>query len=246
MSGLTISDIKMTRNGLKSVKRQKTVSELVVQQILDLVKNGELKPGEKLPSERHLSSILNVSRPTVREALRGLSILGVLEIQHGGGVFVTSLEAAELLEPLDFFVSLSPQNMAELFDARIEIEATVAAISASNITTQSLQYMQKLLDAQLLDIDDADNFHDMDLEFHKTILDASGNSFLSRIGKMLQILGDQARRSFQKRVEIRRQSILDHQAIMIAFHAKDPVAAGAAMRTHMTNVRNALGEVIDV
>ena len=78
---------------------RKAVSELVVQRILDLIKNGQLQAGEKLPSERDLAQLLDVSRPTVREALRALSILGVLEIRHGGGVFVTSLDASELMNP---------------------------------------------------------------------------------------------------------------------------------------------------
>lgn len=240
MNKRTAATLKVGGSGLSAPISRKAVSELVVQRILDLIKNGQLTPGEKLPSERDLSGILDVSRPTVREALRALSILGVLEIRHGGGVFVTSLEASELLNPLDFFVSLNAQNMAELFDARIEYEPMIAALAAKKISTTDLDYLQELLDAQMADPDNADTFHNTDVEFHKTLLDASGNVFLSRIGKMLQVLGDQARRAFQKEVQVRHQSIADHQVIMAALHARDPNAAKIAMRQHMINVRNAL------
>lgn len=243
MKQRTTSALTVGRMALNQpIVRKKAVSELVVQRVLDLIKDGQLIAGEKLPSERDLAGILDVSRPTVREALRALSILGILEIRHGGGVFVTSLEAGELLNPLDFFVSLNPQNMFELFDARIEYEPMIAAIVATRISNEDLTHLQELLDAQLADPDDANTFHDTDVEFHKTLLDASGNVFLSRVGKMLQFLGDQGRRVLQKENQVRRQSIADHQAIMAALHARDAQAAEKAMRQHMINVRNALKE----
>lgn len=243
MKQRTTSALTVGRMALNQpIVRKKAVSELVVQRVLDLIKDGQLIAGEKLPSERDLAGILDVSRPTVREALRALSILGILEIRHGGGVFVTSLEAGELLNPLDFFVSLNPQNMFELFDARIEYEPMIAAIVATRISNEDLSHLQELLDAQLADPDDANTFHDTDVEFHKTLLDASGNVFLSRVGKMLQFLGDQGRRVLQKENQVRRQSIADHQAIMAALHARDAQAAEKAMRQHMINVRNALKE----
>lgn len=240
MNKRTVTSLKGGVSALRAPIGRKAVSELVVQRVLDLIKNGQLTPGEKLPSERDLTVILEVSRPTVREALRALSILGVLEIRHGGGVFVSSLEASELLNPLDFFVSLNPQNMGELFDARIEYEPMIAALAAERISDTDLSSLQELLDAQLADPHNADLFHDTDVEFHKTLLGASGNVFLSRVGKMLQVLGDQGRRAFQKEKEVRRQSIADHQVIMEAMHARKSDAAKAAMRQHMIHVRNAL------
>ncbi len=240
MNKLTAAKALARKSGLEAPIGRKTVSELVVQRILDLLTSGELVAGEKLPSERDLAGILDISRPTVREALRALSILGVLEIRHGGGVFVTSLEASELLTPLDFFVSLNSKNMGELFDARIEYEPMIASLAAERISDDGRNHLQDLLDAQLADPSNADTFHDTDIEFHKTFMDASGNAFLSRVGKMLQVLGDQGRRAFQKEEQTRRQSIADHQVIMEAMHNRDAKAVESAMRQHMINVRSAL------
>ena len=182
-------------------------------------------------------------RPTLHEALRALSILGVLEIRHGGGIFVTSLEASELLEPLDFFVSLNAENMGDLFDARIHFEPMVAGMAATRLNDEQIDQLQTLVDAQIAAPDDGELFHDTDVEFHKILLDASGNIFLTRVGRMLQVLGDQARRAFQKREQVRHRSIDDHRKILVALHGRDAAATEAAMRQHMINVRNALKEV---
>jgi GntR family transcriptional repressor for pyruvate dehydrogenase complex len=222
---------------------RKTVSELVVQRILDMVREGSLGAGAKLPPERDLAQSLDVSRPTLREALRALQILGVLEIRHGGGVFVTSLDPAELLSPLDLFVTLDARNMAELFDARIQYEPLIARLAAERMDDDGIARLAELVAAQLAAPEDPEVFHDTDVEFHKSILDASGNLFLSRIGKLLQVLGDQGRQAFQKRAGVRLQSIEDHRAILSAFQARDPAAAHRAMQAHMTNVRRALREV---
>jgi GntR family transcriptional regulator, transcriptional repressor for pyruvate dehydrogenase complex len=222
---------------------RQSVPEMVVQRILATIKSGQLSAGDKLPTERDLAAQLDVSRPTVREALRALSILGVLEIRHGGGVFVTALEAAEMLAPLDFFVSLNVQNMAELFDARIQYEPMITGLAAERLTDDALTRLASLVAAQIADPESAELFHDTDVEFHKLILEASGNAFLSRIGKLFQMLGDQGRKALQRRKSSRLQSIEDHQAIMVALAARDPAAAHKAMRQHMINVRNALREV---
>ena len=248
-SGLSAVSGKAEASGITAISGpvgRKAVSELVVQRILDLVKSGHLKAGEKLPPERDLAVQLDVSRPTVREALRALSILGVLEIRRGGGVFVTALDAAELLNPLDFFMSLNSENLAELFDARIQFEPMIAGLAAERLDDSELIRLQDMVDAQVNHPEDADLFHDTDTEFHKTILEASDNVFLSRIGKLLQVLGDQGRRKFQQRKSIRLQSIEDHGVVIAALKTRDSDAAFRAMRQHMVNVRNALREVMGV
>ena len=93
------------------------VAQSVVNRILDLVRTGMLRSGDRLPSERELIDILNISRPSLREAIRALSTLGVVETRHGGGAYVTDLKARTLLAPLDFFLSLSQSNLADVFEA---------------------------------------------------------------------------------------------------------------------------------
>src|SRR5499426_4787667 len=98
-----------------------------------------LRPGDRLPSERELIDILDISRPSLREALRALSMLGVIESRHGGGAFVTDLEARTLLAPLDFFLSLSESNLADVFESRRIIEIEIVRKAALNATVEEIE-----------------------------------------------------------------------------------------------------------
>src|ERR1700748_2611670 len=91
------------------------VGKSVVDGILGLVQSGMLRPGDRLPSERALIDIFAISPPSLREALRALPSLGVIESRHGGGAFVTYLEPRSLLAPLDFFLSLSEANLNDVY-----------------------------------------------------------------------------------------------------------------------------------
>ena len=211
--------------------------------MLDLIRTGDLTAGRRLPTERELAVQFAISRPTVREALRALSILGVLEIRQGDGVYVSSLEATKLLEPLDFFVSLSAPNTSQLFDARIVYEPMTAGLAAERLSDESVERLAEIVVAQQVAPEDAELFHDTDVEFHKILMDGSENVFLARFGKILQLLGDQSRRAFQRRQSMRQQSIRDHEVILDAVRARDADSAAQAMRRHMVNVRNALREM---
>ncbi|MBL4647305.1 MAG: FadR family transcriptional regulator, partial [Rhizobiales bacterium] len=85
--------------------RREGLAEKVLHRILGLIHSGNLKAGDRLPSERNLMEIFAVSRPPIREALSALSVLGVVESRHGGGATITDLDAKKLLAPLDFFLS---------------------------------------------------------------------------------------------------------------------------------------------
>jgi len=90
----------------------------VVGQILELVQTGTLRAGDRLPPEREMIEIFGVSRPMLREALRALNTLGVVRSTHGGGAYISDLEARTLLAPLDFYLSLTRANIEDAFDSR--------------------------------------------------------------------------------------------------------------------------------
>ncbi len=239
---LKIIDFKSSHTG----EGRRPVSEQVVFRVLELIRAGDLTAGRRLPTERELAVQFAISRPTVREALRALSILGVLEIRQGDGVYVSSLEATKLLEPLDFFVSLSAPNTSQLFDARIFYEPMTAGLAAERLSDEAVGQLAEIVAVQKVSPGDAELFHDTDVEFHKILMDGSENVFLARFGKILQLLGDQSRRTLQKRKSIRQQSIRDHEAILTAVQDRDADAAAHSMRQHMVNVRNALREMTGV
>src|SRR3954466_10304810 len=99
-----------------------SVAEQVARNLLGRIRSRSVLPGQQLPTERDLAATLRVSRPSIREALRGLQTLGVLKTRQGGGVFVTALNAAELLQPLHMLIALTEENFQALYESRVLIE----------------------------------------------------------------------------------------------------------------------------
>ena len=229
---------KIQNAGIAPIKRQ-PVSEQVAQQLLGLIQSGNLKPGQKLPPERELSTILDVSRPSLREALRALSLLGVVNIRQGGGIYVSSLEPEALLGPIHFFISLDEHNLEALFEARLLIEAGIARLAALRITDEQLENLQARVKLDETVLGDPEKFIESDVEFHRTIFEAANNSFLQRVSTSLHVLGRASREITGYLPGVTRQSLKDHQAILKALLAHDPDAAAAAMERHLENVRTA-------
>ncbi len=217
------------------IKRE-SVAEMVARRILDMVTAKALKPGDQLPPERDLAEQLNVSRPSVREAVRGLSILGVIKSRHGGGAYVTDLDGDALLGPIRFFLSLEKMNIRELYDARSLIEGDVARRAAINMDEFQLATLDTILTNQEKTVKDANEFRLSDFKFHETIWIGSGNSFLKRIGESLNSLGLEFRRRASERPEVLEQSLRDHRMLFDALRVRDPSAAADAAEKHMQNV----------
>ena len=185
---------------------RRSVAEQVAQRILGLVKSGSLKPGDQLPSERELAASLQVSRPSVREAIRGLTILGVIRTRQGGGAYVSELDANVLLEPLHFFISLEESNIRELYDARMLIESNVASRAAEAISDADIARLEAILADQAGMLTDPAKFRVSDSEFHDVIWKGCGNAFLTRIGKSLNVIGLEFRRMASETAGVLAQS----------------------------------------
>ncbi len=226
-------------NTISSVDRV-PVGELVARQLLALVQNGSLKAGQKLPTERELSTLLEVSRPSLREALRALSLLGVLRIRQGGGVYVSELDPESLLAPLHFFISLDKQNLEDLFEARLVIEVENARIAARKISPDDIVRLKKCVQAGAESIDDPERFIQSDNEFHKIINESVDNAFLSRFATSLHILSKASREITGHLPGTIEPSNKGHEQIAAAIEAGDEDAAAEAMRSHLTGGREAL------
>ncbi len=215
---------------------RESVAEMVVRRILDMVKAGVLKAGDALPPERDLAVSLNVSRPSVREAMRGLAVLGVVRTRQGGGAYISDLGPDSLLGPLQFYLSLERMNIRELYDARSLIESDVARRAAVNISDADLARLETLFEAQGKTIGDPIAFRQSDFEFHEVIWIGSGNAFLKRIGESLNVLGLEFRKRASEKPGVLEQSLRDHRRLLDALKARDAEAAARAAEAHMQNV----------
>lgn len=215
---------------------RQSVAEMVAKRILEMVTSRALKPGDQLPPERDLAEMLDVSRPSLREAIRGLSILGVLKVRQGGGAFISELDGDALLGPIRFFLSLEEMNIRELYDARSLIEGDVARRAAQNMTDAQIDTLEALLDAQTGTVSDPQAFRVADFRFHEAIWIGCGNAFLKRIGESLNSLGLEFRRRASENRAVLEQSLRDHRKLFDALKARDPSAAADAAEEHMQNV----------
>ena len=228
----------MNAEGIAPIVRQ-PVAEQVARQLLALVQSGNLKPGQQLPPERELAATLGVSRPSLREALRALSLLGVLRIRQGGGVYVSSLDPESLLAPLHFFISLNARNVEDLFEARLVIESEITRIAAEKISPENLAILKECVEFESNELDDEDKFIESDVKFHKVLFETVDNSFLQQFATSLHILGKASREITGHIPGVVEQSLDDHKHILQAIEAGDGDAAAAAMRQHLSNVRDA-------
>ncbi|MEM9974901.1 MAG: FadR/GntR family transcriptional regulator [Pseudomonadota bacterium] len=215
---------------------RESLAELVAKRILEMVTSRALKPGDQLPPERELAEMLNVSRPSVREAIRGLSILGVVRSRQGGGAFISELDGDALLGPIRFFLELEDMNIRELYDARSLIEGDVARRAARHMPETELDALEAMLAGQGETISDPQAFRLADLKFHEAIWIGCGNAFLKRIGQSLNALGLEFRRRASENPKVLEQSLKDHRKLYEALRTRDPAAAAEAAEAHMQNV----------
>ena len=220
------------------------VAQGVVNRMLDLIRTGMLRAGDRLPSERELIEILNISRPTLREALRALSMLGVVESRHGGGAYVTDLDARTLLAPLDFFLSLSPTNLADSFESRRIVEIEIVRKAALKATKEDLDDLTAMIVAQENVLADPVGFRILDSRFHARLSTAAGNVVLERIAYGLYNMGLEIRRRATENLALIRQSTGDHARIVDALIARDASRAAAEMAVHLDHIEQSTRDVM--
>lgn len=220
--------------------RQGSVSDLIAQRILEVIRSDELRPGDRLPPERELAAMLGVGRPALREALRALKAQGRINIRHGIGVFVAdpavtaNLRSAFHRDDLD---------VEELYDMREVLELPAAAWAAENRDPEKLDAVAKAYEAitaaSLEENVDWVRLEELDAAFHLRIVEAAGNRFLvSTQGVLQEILieGMETTLRAPGRLEKSRR---DHKRILDAILAGDPVAARRAARAHIEGARKA-------
>lgn len=224
--------------------RKQALSEEIVEELLSMIKAGEIRPGDRLPSERELADMMKVSRPSLREALRALSIMNVIEIRQGAGTHVTTLKPELLVERLDFAFSLEDSTFLQLFDARKIVEVGLAGLAAERIQDSEIVSLEAILAKSIDSVDDPDRFLEADVELHRRIADIARNPMLSRFMASLQQLSRASRGRTARLAGVIERAVQDHQAIVKAIVAQDPEAARRAMLQHLEKMETSLKQAV--
>lgn len=236
---------------LRPIKSRKIYEE-IVEQIKRLMADGDLKPGDRLLSERELAEQLQVSRASVREALRALEAMGFLEIKTGGGTFIKETCANDIILPLAMFISIEKGSLFEIYEIRQIFETAAARLAARRATLIDLAKIEENLKKleEGLDNFDSEKGEDSDTAFHFAIAEATQNSWLLRL---LHTISD----SFHKTVSAARKQlyltpgnaqvlIIQHRRIYEAIRDANPHLAEKAMLDHLAFAEAAMAKNLNV
>jgi GntR family transcriptional repressor for pyruvate dehydrogenase complex len=239
--GVIRDDQKRVRRAFSQIDRRPTLSEEVLRRLVEVLHAGHLGPGDKLPPERELASLLGISRPAVREALRALSLLGIIDARPGRGTRVVESIETLPLEPFLFKLLLNRSRLLDLMEMRKIIEPEVAALAAeraSEMARGSIQARFREHERQAKETDDVDAEADAGQQFHLALAKASGNSAFAQL---LFSLSDLITETGHLIVSRKHGASLPwHRAIMEAVLARDPAEAKRLMRAHLDEVETEL------
>jgi GntR family transcriptional repressor for pyruvate dehydrogenase complex len=219
-------------------------TDVVISELKRLVLDSTLGPGSRLPIEKDLAAQLGVSRGSLREGVRALVHLGVLETRQGDGTYVTELDASRLLSPLGFLAELpTPGNAEQLLGVRRILEAESAALAASAIDDEGLEALAEALvraDAALRpNGTDVEAFLDADTDFHIRIARSTGNPALAAL--IEHLIGSTVRtrsiRAMSDRGAVHATQA-EHYAILAQLRRRDPQRARIRMEAHLLGVED--------
>jgi GntR family transcriptional regulator, transcriptional repressor for pyruvate dehydrogenase complex len=221
------------------------LTDEAIEKIKAMIVSGTLRAGDRLPKEADLAADLGLSRSSLREAVKALSLVNILDVRRGDGTYVTSLEPAVLLEALSFIVDFHRDTtVLEFLQVRRILEPSATAMAAERITAAECAELRGLLD-QLGPDPGTEELVANDLEFHRRIAACSGNSVLLSLLDTLSGPTTRARiwRGLTQQGSIQR-TIAEHHAILDALESHDPEVARSWSTVHIAAVEQWLASVL--
>ncbi len=219
---------------------RRALSEQIAQSILDMIREQKLRPGDRLPPERELAAMMQVSRPPLREALRALTIMHVIENRRRLGTFITSLEPRAMVENISFILSLDVPTLVSVIEARKIIEPGLAANAARKITPEQLVELEACVLRSEEMVGNPQEFINCDQEIHRRIADAAQNNILSVFLNSIHHVSMYSRRKTTEIPEVPARTLEDHRRLLKAIKDHDPDYASKIMMEHLEFVENRL------
>jgi len=212
---------------------RETVHVAIARRLLEYLSKGDFQPGDRIPSERQLAEVLGIGRSAVRDALKPLALLGLLDIRQGHGTFLKSTESKVLPDAIEWGLFIGARRTRDLFEARCHLEMMVVGIAAERRSEQDVEHLRDLIVKMRASSRDPATFVRADVEFHHRIAEASNNQTLlqimTSISSLLQVWIARVMRNehnFQS-------SMNEHFKVFEAIEARDADRAREAMRLHV-------------
>ena len=217
---------------------RRSISEQVANRILGMIKSGNLKAGDRLPTEQQMGIAFAISRPPLREALKALTLMGVLESRQGGRYTVTDLSPSRLVAPFNVMLSVADYDVHEHFEARAVVDLELVRLCAERATAEQRQRILKLAVDGRAFHDDPVAFRLLDIEFHQALNAGGANRLLSALAQGLYDVGLDVRRVASAVPGVIETSVAQHCAVAEAVTAGDAAAAVRAYLRHLEHVRD--------
>jgi GntR family transcriptional regulator, transcriptional repressor for pyruvate dehydrogenase complex len=223
-----------------------SLSDRIVEQIIDLISREIIKPGDRLPSEKELCVRFGVGRTTIREALRSLAVMGILDGRVGEGTFVSSNNQRYLEKSLQWGLLMDRKDVRDLLETRLMLESQTAFSAAQRATEDDLREIEENLKEMEEVLDRPEEYLKFDLQFHVAIARAAQNSILYNLLSMTRgYLQDWISKSLAspstRKVRARAEaSVREHRKILQALRKGNPEQAKRAMRAHILSSSAAL------
>jgi GntR family transcriptional regulator, transcriptional repressor for pyruvate dehydrogenase complex len=222
------------------------VNQAIVRAIQEQIRRGELKPGDRLPPERHLTGIFGASRSSVREALRALELSGLVYSRHGEGNFVADTLPVAAARTLVEFLERQRASMLDLSEARKLFEPYLASLAATRATADDLEELRRAAEDEHKNLREGHTqaAFRADRSFHQAVAAATRNQALVTLHSYLSdLVGGGQREALENDVR-RAQSAVDHRRVYRAIARRDGAAARTAMLTHLENVERILMDAV--
>jgi len=229
--------------------RPKKISEEIVEQIKNLIAKGELKPGDRIPSERDLATMLGVSRPSVREAIMVLEATGFVESRQGGGTFVRALTETSITDPLARLVEQKdPALLRALVEVRMGLESWSAYLAAQRAEPDEIAEMRRLYEVMAAQASRGGWNPEVDADFHYAITAASHNSLqmhmLDSVHTLFHTTIQVALMEFYRQQGHIEKLLVQHREILEAIAAHDAELARQKMMDHLNLVEEKMAELL--
>ena len=215
----------------------------IVERLMEYIVEQQLKPGDKLPSERLLTQALGVSRFPLREALAQLQVLGIISVAHGKGAFVAKFSAPKLFRRLSPVLrSQAGVSSLDMIETRLALECQVAALAANRRSDETIERLESDLIGMEREIHDRDRFIEHDVDFHEAIAEATDNPVFVALVAILHDLIHTVQERFPDSLDARQNSLKYHQEILQALKERDSDRAAAEMKAHLEDIAERLKE----
>jgi GntR family transcriptional regulator, transcriptional repressor for pyruvate dehydrogenase complex len=217
-----------------------SLSDRLARRIRSLIQKGDYSQGDRLPSIMEMASRFGVGHPTIREALKKLETMGIVEIRHGSGVYVSRSDDVLVLASPDYGGEVTKKLLIDLISTRMPLEMQSAADAVRNGTPEHLLEMRRLLTTAAQNLDNDDTLNSVNMAFHRQIAQASGNAVLAQLIDVLKDLFTSEQRLILGIFGSRERDHQEHLAILAAIEERDETLAVERMRTHLEGVREAV------